>query len=58
MFFQSLNVEGGRLADGERDSYSKSVSLINFFCGLFFEGVYNMPQIKAAEVSDPILLYF
>ncbi len=58
MFFQSLNVEGGRLADGERDSYSKFVSLINFFCGLFFEGVYNMLQIKTVEVSDPILLYF
>ncbi len=36
MFFQLLNVEGGRLADGERDSYLKFVSFINFFCGLIF----------------------
>ena len=29
-----------------------------FFCGLFFEGVYNMAQVKTVGRSDSILFYF
>ena len=37
MYFQLLNVKYDRLADGERDSYLKFVSVINFFMDFFLE---------------------
>ena len=51
-------MEDDLAANSERDSYGKFSSFFDFFCGLFFEGVYNMEQVKTVGKSDSILFYF
>ena len=59
MFFQAFNAEDSRLqTDSERDSYLKFVSFIDFFGGLFFEGVYSMRQVNTVGRLNSILFHF
>ena len=38
--------------------YIENLVHLFFFCGLFFEGVYNRRKVKTVGGSDPILFNF
>jgi hypothetical protein len=57
-FFQALNVVDDRRQTVKEIHIENLFHLLIFSVDFFFEGVYNMRQVKTVGKSDSILFYF